>query len=220
MADMNIEQARHNMIEQQVRPWDVLDAQVLELMTRSPREDFVTQSQRNLAFADIELPIGHGETMMFPRVEGRVLQALAIQPADKILEVGTGSGFLTYMLASMGGSVCSVELNEELAKDAEQRLRDHGINNVYIQVGDASQGWSSRQPYNAIAITGSLPSIPDNFKQQLQIGGRLFVVVGEAPIMEAKLVTRVGTNEWHEETLFETYLSPLKNITRSSKFQF
>lgn len=220
MADMNFEQARHNMIEQQIRPWDVHDDLILDLMIRSPREDFVAESQRNLTFTDIELPIGHGEKMMFPRIEARMLQALNVQPSDKILEVGTGSGFVTFLLASIGNYVCSVEIHEELALNAKKRLSEHNVSNFEIHAGDAAQGWSNRQPYDVIAITGSMPSLPNRFQQDLSIGGRLFAIIGEGPIMQATLVTRLSASEWREEVLFETYLAPLKNVPATSSFQF
>lgn len=220
MADMNIELARHNMIEQQIRPWEVLDQRVLDLVMRSPREDFVAPAHRNLAFVDMELPIGHGVTMMFPRIEARMLQALQVQPGDKVLEIGTGSGFVTLMLATLASQVISVEINEELAQAAGKRLTAHGVDNVEIKVGDAAGGWNQNQPYNVIAITGSLPLLPESFKQDLQIGGRLFAVVGEGPVMEARLITRVNANEWREVVLFETWLAPLKNAAARPSFQF
>jgi len=220
MAEMNIELARHNMIEQQIRPWDVLDPQVLDLVMRSPREDFVAPSQRNLAFVDMELPIGHGERMMFPRLEARMLQALKVQPGDKVLEVGTGSGFVTLMLARLGGHITSVEIHEDLALAAGKRLAAHGIENVEIQVGDAANGWSNNQPYDVIAITGSLPTLPEAFIHQLQTGGRLFAVIGSGPVMEAKLVTRINANEWREEVLFETWLARLQNAAIPPSFKF
>ena len=220
MADMNIEQARFNMIEQQIRPWDVPDLQVLDLVMRSPREDFVAPAQRNLAFVDMELPIGHGETMMFPKAEARMLQALQVQPGDRVLEVGTGSGFVTMMLASLASFVYSVEINEELALVAGKRLAEHGVENINIKVGDAANGWSNNQPYDVIAITGSLPSLPESFKQDLQIGGRLFATIGEGPSMTAKLITRLNANEWKEEVVFDTCQAPLKNAASSKPFQF
>lgn len=220
MADMNIEQARFNMIEQQIRPWDVLDPQVLDLVLRCPREDFVDPSQRNLAFVDMELPIGHGERMMFPRVEARMLQALQVQPDDRVLEVGTGSGYLTMLLARLASFVYSVEINEELALAAGKRLADHGVENINVKVGDAANGWSNNQPYDVITITGSLPSLPESFKQDLQIGGRLFAIIGEGPSMTAKLITRLNANEWKEEVVFDTWQAPLKNAASSKPFQF
>jgi len=220
MADMNIEKARHNMIEQQIRPWDVLDERVLEQVMRIPREDFVPAEYRSLAFTDMELPIGSGEVMMEPKLEARMLQTLAVQPEDKILEVGTGSGYVTALLAALGSEVFSVELDEQLLEQAGQRLAAHNIDNVVLQQGDASQGWSAAQPYNVIAVTGSVSSIPRGLKENLQVGGRLFVVVGEAPVMEAVLVTRVNANEWREEILFETVLPPLKGAEAPQTFEF
>lgn len=220
MADMNIELARHNLIEQQIRPWDVLDNGVLETVMRCPREAFVAPAQHNLAFADIELPIGHGEAMMYPKVEARMLQAVQIQPDDRILEIGTGSGYVTMLLANMGAHVTSVEINEELALAARQRLRHQGIDNAEVKIGDGATGWSQNQPYDVIVITGSLPSLPETFKGNMQIGGRLFVVVGEAPIMQARLVTRTNVNEWREEMLFDTLLRPLIHTLSTTSFQF
>jgi protein-L-isoaspartate(D-aspartate) O-methyltransferase len=220
MTDMNIELARHNMIEQQIRPWDVWDHRVLDLVLRSPREDFVAPAHRNLAFVDMELPLGHGAAMMFPRVEARMLQALQVQSGDRILEVGTGSGFVTLLLARLGNTVESVEINEELALAAGKRLVAHGVENVTIKVGDAAGGWSQNQPYDVIAITGSLPTLPESFKQDLQIGGRLFAVIGEGVVMEARLITRLNANEWQEEILFETWLAPLKNTATRAPFKF
>lgn len=220
MADMNIEQARHNLIEQQIRPWDVLDDRVLETIMRCPREEFVEPRYHNLAFVDMELPIGHGERMMFPKVEARMLQALNVQPGDKILEVGTGSGFVTMMLASLGRHVTSVEINEELAQAAIRHLAAHGVENAEVRVGDAANGWSENQPYDVIAITGSMPTLPEKFKQELQIGGRLFAVIGEGPVMHAELVTRLNANEWKQEMLFETCLAPLKNAVAPTVFHF
>ncbi len=220
MADMNIEQARHNMIEQQIRPWDVLDLKVLELLMRCPREEFVEAAHRNLAFVDMELPIGHGASMMFPRVEARMLQALQVQPGDRVLEVGTGSGYVTYMLARLASQVTSVEINEELAQTAEKRLADHGVDNVEVKVGDAANGWSQDQPYDVIAITGSLPSLPESFKQELQVGGRLFAVIGDGPVMVGKLITRLNANEWKEQDLFDSWLTPLQHTATPELFQF
>ncbi len=220
MADMNIELARHNLIEQQIRPWDVLDDRVLETVMHCPREDFVAPGQHNLAFVDMELPIGHGEHMMCPKVEARMLQGLRVQPGDKVLEVGTGSGFVTMMLASLGAEVTSVEINEELAQAAAKRLAEHGVGNAEVKVGDAANGWAEKQPYDVIAITGSLPSLPESFKQQLQIGGRLFAIIGEGPVMEAQLITRLNANEWKEQVLFDTWLAPLKGVATAEKFRF
>ncbi len=220
MADMNIEQARHNMIEQQIRPWDVLDQHVLNQIQRTPREAFVPDAYRHAAFTDMMLPIGHGEIMMEPKLEARMLQALAIQPGDKVLEVGTGSGYVTALLAGMAAQVISVEIDAALLEEAKARLSHHNIENVVLEQGDAANGWGAHQPYNVTAITGSLPALPQSFKENMQIGGRLFAIIGEAPVMEAILVTRLNANEWREETLFETYLPPLRNVSQEKVFSF
>jgi len=220
MADMNIEQARHNMIEQQIRPWDVLDQRVLEQILRTPREDFVLPAYRNAAFTDTMLPIGHDQMMMEPKLEARMLQALAVQPGEKVLEVGTGSGYVTALLAGMVRQVVSVEIVPELHGKAKALLARRGIDNVKLAQGDAANGWDAEQPYDAIAVTGSLPSLPLGLKQNLQIGGRLFAVIGEEPIMEAVLVSRINANEWREETLFETVVPHLMSAQKVQHFVF
>jgi protein-L-isoaspartate(D-aspartate) O-methyltransferase len=218
MSELNLEQARFNMVEQQVRPWDVLDPKVLELMETVPRDAFVPEDHRNLAYADIEIPLGHGESMMAPKVEGRMLQALAVQPTDVALEVGTGSGYVTALLAKLAGHVYSVELIDEFKHEASKKLAAHGIENVTLRTGDASHGWNQQPRYDVIAVTGSLPEYHDGFEQSLALGGRLFVVVGEAPVMEAMLITRVGENEFRREMLFETDLKALTNAEKTPEF--
>jgi protein-L-isoaspartate(D-aspartate) O-methyltransferase len=220
MADMNIEKARHNMVEQQIRPWDVLDQQVLDLMLRVPREDFVPAEYRKLAFTDMALPIGQGEVMMEPKLEARMLQSLAVRPTDKVLEVGTGSGYVTALLASLAAEVVSVEINAELLEQAHQRLAAHGIDNIALEQGDAADGWDKAQPYDVICVTGSQPVLSQGLKENLQIGGRLFAVIGEKPVMEAVLVTRVNANEWRTEVLFETVVPPLRGVSRAEPFVF
>jgi len=217
---MNIEKARHNMIEQQIRPWDVLDPRVLDLLQRVPREKFVLPEYRSLAFTDMELPIGQDEVMMEPKLEARMLQSLAVRPDDKVLEVGTGSGYVTAMLAGLAAKVVSVEINAELQAQASRRLATMGIGNVTLEQGDAANGWDKGQPYNAIAVTGSLPSLPQGLKNNLEVGGRLFAVVGKAPVMQAVLVTRLNANEWNEEVLFETVVPALHTDTVDVKFVF
>lgn len=219
ISQINIEQARFNMIEQQIRPWEVLDQRVLDVMTRTPREDFAPSRYRNLAFADVAIPLGHGQVMMRPNVEGRLLQALNPQPADTILEVGTGSGYLTACLAGLGGRVVSVDIVPEFTAAAEDQLNAHGVDNVTLYSGDAAQGWGDYR-YDVIALTGSLPVLPERWRQQLVIGGRLFVIIGRDPIMEALLITRLGEQEWTEESLFETQLPPLLNVEKPSRFEF
>lgn len=217
---MNIEQARFNMLEQQIRPWDVLDQQVLDRIAQIPREEFVPAHLRSLAFSDTMLPLGNGEVMMEPKLEGRILQALAIQPTDRVLEIGTGSGYLTALLASLARQVVSVEIDDALLATARTRLERMQITNVDLMQGNAARGWNARQPYDAIAVTGSLPTLPQTLKENMQIGGRLFAVIGEAPVMQGVLVTRQSYNEWQILPLFETVLPPLREIGTDKVFQF
>ncbi len=218
MTELDFEKARFNMIEQQIRPWEVLDRRVLDVIASLPREDFVPERFRRLAYADLNLPLGHGQVMMAPKMEARMLQALDVQPTDKVLEVGTGSGFVTACLARLGAHVHSVEIIEALKWQARERLEAHGIANVTLETGDASRGWARHAPYDVIAVTGSLPVMEEAFKQQLAVGGRLFVIVGEEPVMEAWLYTRVGEDAWSAEALFETVLPPLVNARRPPRF--
>jgi protein-L-isoaspartate(D-aspartate) O-methyltransferase len=218
--NMNIEQARFNMIEQQVRPWDVLDQQVLDQIARIPREEFVPKPLRSVAFSDTALPIGNGQLMMEPKMEARLLQALALQPGDKVLEIGTGSGYLTALLASQAEQVISVEIDAKLLEQARERLAEHGIENVELIGGNAAKGWDAAQPYDAIAVTGSLPKIPRSLKENLRVGGRMFVVVGQAPVMQAMLVTRLNIKEWQELPLFETVLAALQAEEARPDFVF
>ncbi|GAB6042359.1 protein-L-isoaspartate O-methyltransferase family protein [Endothiovibrio diazotrophicus] len=217
MSQLNFDQARHNMIEQQIRPWEVLDPRVLEVMALVPREAFVDPAYATLALADVELPIGHGERMMPPRLEGRLLQALDLRPGDRVLEIGTGSGFLTACLAALGGRVTSVEQHADLSEAAAARLAALEIPNVELAVGDAAAGWEAGAPFDAIAVTGSLPLIPDTLRRQLKEGGRLFAVVGSGPVMEGTLVTRTGAGSWSTVSLLDTWLAPL-TAPRTSAF--
>jgi len=220
MTEFNFETARFNMVEQQVRPWDVLDPQVLQLLSSEPREDYVPEAYRQLAYADIEIPLGHDEAMMYPRVEGRMLQTLNLRPTDKILEIGTGSGFVTSLLAHLGESVYSVEIHPEFSESAAQKLAAHNLTNVTLDVGDGVRGWERHAPYDAILVTGSIPELYDEFKQQLAIGGRLAVVVGTGVVMEAQQVVRTSENNWITTSLFETELKPLVHADAPRAFQF
>lgn len=218
MVDMNLEQARHNMIVQQIRPWEVMDDQVLDLIMRTPREDFVPPQYRNLAFTDMEIPLGHGQMMMPPRLEARMLQALAVEPDESVLEIGTGSGYVTALLAQLARHVYSVEIVPQLKQAAERVLAARGLSNVTFDEGDAAAGWPRHGSYDVIAVTGSVPLLTPALEQGLNVGGRLFVVVGEAPAMEALLITRLGENEWSRESLFETVLPPLQNAPQARHF--
>ena len=179
-----LEQARYNMIEQQIRPWEVLDQRVLDTIACVPREDFVPERYRNLAFGDVAIPIGHGEFMLKPNVEGRLLQALAVRPTDRVLEVGTGSGYLTACLARLAGSVVSVDIVPDFIEVARQKLKALRSSNAVLHAGDASRGWGEHR-YDAIAVTGSMATVADHWRQSLSLGGRLFVVAGQPPVMEA-----------------------------------
>lgn len=217
---MNLEQARYNMIEQQIRPWEVLDATVLDLLKQVPREAFVPAQYAGLAFADIEIPLGHGQSMLSPKLEARMLQSLGIRKTDKVLEVGTGSGYMTALLARLAGEVVSVELVEALAASARASLHQQGVSNVTVHVGDAAQGWANDAPYDVIVLTGSVPVLADAFRAQLKSGGRLLAIVGEAPVMEATLVTRVDDDAFRSEKLFEICAPVLANAPVPTRFSF
>jgi protein-L-isoaspartate(D-aspartate) O-methyltransferase len=218
MAQIDIEQARFNMIEQQVRPWDVLDQQVLDVMSRTPREDFVPERYRTLAFADINIPLGHNQVMMTPKTEGRLLQDLGIRPTDSVLEIGTGSGYLTACLSRLGNHVTSIEIFPEFRDAAAAKLAAHGFRNITLKSGDAANGIGTTTCYDVIAVTGSLPVLHRHFHQNLTIGGRLFVIVGTPPVMEALLITRIDERNWSPESLFETSLPPLLHSAEPPRF--
>ena len=217
---MNLEQARANMVEQQIRPWEVLDQDVLDLLYVVPREDFVPGKHRSLAFSDLEIPIGEGERMWAPRLEARVLQALNIRKTDRVLEVGTGSGYLTALASHRAAHVFSVEIKPGLAALGRSNLERHGAENVTLEVGDASHGWPSHAPYDVIVLTGSTPVLPAAFVEQLAPGGRLFAVVGEPPVMTARMVLAAAPGTWHSTDLFETVIAPLVNAEHPPRFRF
>ena len=215
---MNFEHARFNMVEQQIRPWEVLDRSVLALMERAPRDAFVPSEYRRLAYADTAVPIGEGEVMMSPRVEARLLQALRIEPDDRVLEIGSGSGFLTYLLAQRAAHVIGIERKPTLADRCRANLAAHDVGNATVETGDGRHGWSPGAPYDVIAVGGSVPVPEPAFGEQLTIGGRLFIVVGKAPAMEAMLVRRTSEREWIHESLFETVLPPLAGAEGPKRF--
>ena len=217
---MNIEQARFNMIEQQIRPWEVLDPQVLDLLFVVKREDFVPAAYRNLAFADMEIPIGSGQVMLAPRVEARLLQELGIKKTDKVLEIGTGSGYMAALLAAGAEHVVSIESRPELAEFARQNLERAGVTNVTVEVANGANGWSQRGPYDAIIVSGALPSLPVALLKQLRVGGRLASIVGEAPVMEAQLVTCSAEGAYNTVNLFETVVPALDGGETKSTFSF
>ena len=217
---MNLEQARTNMVEQQIRTWEVLDQDVLDLLYLVPREEFVPREHRALAFSELELPIGESERMWQPKLEARVVQELALRKTHSVLEVGTGSGYLTALLAHRAGRVHSVEIKPALAAFGRDNLERHGVDNVTLETGDAARGWPRHAPYDAIVLTGSTPLLPRAFFEQLAPGGRLFAVVGEAPAMRARLVTCSAPHAWRSTDLFETVIAPLVNAERAPQFRF
>ena len=217
---MNLEQARSNMVEQQIRTWEVLDQDVLDLLYAVPREEFVPSSCRNLAFTDMDVPIGEGEKMWPPKMEARVLQELAVKRSDRVLEVGTGSGYLTALLAHRAAQVYSVELRPALAAFAGANIARHGVDNVMLETGDGANGYAKWGPYDIVVLTGSVPVLPRAVLESLAPGGRLFAVIGEAPVMTAKLITCTAPGAWRSTELFETLLAPLANCERPSRFSF
>jgi protein-L-isoaspartate(D-aspartate) O-methyltransferase len=220
--DTSIERARFNMIQQQIRPWNVADDQVLAVMAQIPREHFVPDAYRSLAYADIEIPIGDGQTMLAPKVVARMLQALEVQPIDKILEIGTGSGYPTACLSHLGGRVLSMEIHAALAERARAVLEALKLARLEVQAGDGLAGFVDGQPFDVIALTGSLPNDQAlaGLQEQLAPGGRLFAVVGEDPVMEALLVTRVAGGDFRRQSLFETSVPALEKAPEPERFVF
>lgn len=216
---MKTEFARQQMVEQQVRAWDVLNPGILEVLKTVPREQFVPAGFETLAFADTEIPIGHGQMMMTPTLEGRVLQALALDASDKVLEIGTGTGFLSACIARLADRVTSVDIVEDFLKTATANLEDSGISNVELLTMDATKDMPD-ETFDAIAVTGSIQTFDARFVTALEPGGRLFVVVGDAPAMDARLITRTGDNDWQTESLFETELLPLVHGSKPPQFLF
>lgn len=221
---MDLEQSRFNMIEQQIRTWEVLDQDVLSLLFEMRREEFVPAAYRSLAFVDMEIPLGYGEVMLAPKLEARILQEIQVKKTDRILEVGSGSGYLTALLARQGEYVSSVEIVPELKAMAEKNLQVHDVTNVTLETGDAARGWPQHGPYDVIVLTGSTPVLPEAFQRSLKPGGRLFAVVGDVPVMQAVLVTCVAqegrADGYNTIGLFETCISPLKNAMQPERFTF
>jgi len=220
MPAMSVEQARVNMIEYQIRPWEVLDQDVLDVLYAVKREDFVPPAYRMLAFSDLEVPIGAGERMWPPKLEARVLQELAVKPTDQILEIGTGSGYFTALLAQRAQHVYSVEINPQLKASGEANLRRAGVENVTVELGDGARGWTRHAPYDIIVLTGSTPLLPPELLQQMRAGARLFAVVGNPPVMSARLVTCTGEGAYQSIDLLETRIAPLINAPAGERFSF
>lgn len=221
---MNLEQARHNMIEQQIRTWDVLDKDVLQTLVAVRREAFVPAALQSLAFVDTEIPLPCGQHMLSPKVEARLLQEAQLTGKERVLEIGAGSGYMAALLARHAEHVVTVEIEPELKELAERNLKAYGVENVTVESGDGARGWAGHgkqsAPYDVILLSGSVPVLPDAFLTQVRVGGRILAVVGEAPAMSACLVTRTADDAWDTQKLFETNLSPLKNAARPSSFRF
>ena len=217
---LNVDQARFNMVEQQIRPCEVFDSRVLDLLKLIRRENFVPKNLRNLAFADMEIPLGYGAYMWQPKLEARVLQELHLSHNDSVLEVGTGSGYLTALLSALSGHVTSVEIIPQLSDTAKSNLAASRRENVTLDVGDASHGWPGNDGYDAIVLTGSTPLLPEEFQNMLNIGGRLFAIVGDAPVMQAKLITRAAPDIFETVNIMETCVAPLQNAQQPVRFKF
>jgi len=222
VAGFNVprEIARFNMIEQQIRTWEVLDPVVLALLSEIPREHFVPAEYQGLAFADIEIPIGAGQTMLSPKLEGRILQALSVQKTHNVLHIGTGSGYVTALLASLAKHVTAVEINADLSAKAAQNLAKHTIQNVTLLVADGALGLPNQAPFDLIVYTGSCPVEPLGVRNQLAVGGALFIVLGTGPAMQAMLMQRLSEAAFKQDVLFETYVPELINAPQASTFEF
>jgi protein-L-isoaspartate(D-aspartate) O-methyltransferase len=217
---MNVEQARFNMIEQQIRPWNVLDKKVLELLTLIKREKFLPESQQPLAFMDTELPLVGGGTMLSPKMEARIVQEVAVKDHENVLVVGAGTGYLPALLAYHARHVTCVESSPTVVDVAKNNLHQQGIGKVCVELGDAVNGWAKEAPYHVIVLTGSLTDLPQGLTHQLAVGGRLFVVLGSPPIMTATLITRVSESEWVSKALFETSIARAPYAKEPSAFSF
>lgn len=215
----SMEKARFNMIEQQIRPWDVADTQVLHLLSVVKREQFVPEGRQSLAFMDLEIPLGFGAAMWQPKLEARVLHELHIKKNERVLEVGSGSGYLTALLSRLAAQVASVEIVPELSAQAAHNLAAHDFDNVQLEVGDAANSWGHSK-YDVIVLTGSVPVDPVAYQQQLNVGGRLFAIVGDPPAMQAKVITRLAQDVFESVTLFETNVAPLQNAPQPQRFEF
>ncbi len=228
-AFLNIEQARFNMIEQQIRPWEVLDPQVLKLLAAVKREDFVPAARKGLAFMDVEVPLGASpdQVMLAPRVQARLVQDLLLKPTDRVLDVGTGSGFMAALFGAACREVVSLEIDGALAGAAQDKLLSAGLGNVRVRVADASQDLADQglaedvaQPFDAICISGALASVPEHLRKLLAVGGRMIVVIGQEPVMQATRYTRVSADAWRGEVLWDTVVPALRGFAQPSGFSF
>jgi protein-L-isoaspartate(D-aspartate) O-methyltransferase len=217
---MNIEQARFNMIEQQIRPWNVLDQDVLDLLHVVKREGFVPAAYQNLAFADVEIPLPGGEAMFNPKVEARIIQELAVKKHENVLEIGTGSGYMAALLAHKARHVTTVEIQPEAARLARENLARAGVGNVSVEEGNGALGWDKGAPYDVILVSGGLPVLPEALLKQVKVGGRIGAIVGDAPAMSFDIITRTSETGYDTVKLFETNVKPLTGAPAPSRFQF
>lgn len=217
---MDIEKARFNMIQQQIRPCNVVDDHVLDALQSTPREEFVPAEHAKEAFMDIAIPLPHGQKLLTPLDEARILQALAIQPDESVLEIGTGSGYMTALLAKLANKVTSVDIFADLSETAHAKLNDHGISNVTFKVGDACQGWDADGDFDVVVITGSLLELPTAFKSAVKKGGRLLGIFGEEPTMQVRLFKKLSDDAWQNQCLFETQAPRLVNAKAPEEFVF
>jgi protein-L-isoaspartate(D-aspartate) O-methyltransferase len=217
---MNFEKARFNMVEQQIRPWEVLDFDVLDLLMSVRREEFVPEAYKSLALSEAEIPLGHGASMLIPVIEGKILQAIQVKRSDKVLEVGAGSGYFAALLAARADWVRTVEIEPALVTMAHENLKRYGVENVIVEEGDAIRGWPSNAPYDLIVVSGGVPFIPETLLQQIKVGGRLFAFVGEPQLMTATLVTQVSEGNFRTESLFENAVPMMRNAPQKSQFKF
>lgn len=217
---MNFEKARFNMVEQQIRPWEVLDFDVLDLLMSVRREEFVPEAYKSLALSEAEIPLGHGASMLIPVIEGKILQAIQVKRSDKVLEVGAGSGYFAALLAARADWVRTVEIDPALVTMAHENLKRYGVENVIVEEGDAIRGWPGNAPYDLIVVSGGVPYIPETLLQQLKVGGRLFAFVGEPQLMTATLVTQVSEGNFRTESLFENAVPMMRNAPQKSQFKF
>ena len=217
---MNIEQARFNMIEQQIRPWNVLDQDVLDLLLVVKREDFVPAAYKSLAFVDAEIPLPGGEAMFSPKLEARLLQEISLKKHETVLEIGAGSGYMAALLAHKARHVTTVEIAPELKTLAEKNLANAGVSNVTVELGNGAEGWAQGAPYDAIVISGALEVLPDAFLKQVKVGGRIAVILGQAPVMSANIITRVSDVAYDTVKVFETSVKPLAATATPSHFEF
>ncbi|OYV79392.1 MAG: hypothetical protein B7Z60_06695 [Ferrovum sp. 37-45-19] len=208
------------MVEQQIRPWDVLNITVLDLLYEVKREDFVPQQYRNMAFMDTEIPLAHGEAMLSPKLEARLLQSLALKDNHKVLEIGTGSGYMAALISRLAHSVTTLEIHHDLAQQAQTKLTHHGHHNVSVIIGDGAKSYGDAKTWDTILLSGSVPQLPQVFLDTLAVGGTLVAVVGVSPTMAVTRIKRVGEKDYHSEVLFETVVPALHHIAKASRFEF